>query len=164
MALELSDETIDKIVDGLITKGNTFAKTESEKKLRNTKDLLKNYRLLENHLDVKLPELDDDTPLSKYELTLYSLLGYRARSKEMLIFINEVLDRYRKICDNGTPEQHRRYRVIKRLYIDTPAMTRRGLAKLFGVDEATISRDEKKCVQELSVMIFGIDGLNDVSK
>lgn len=164
MALDLSDETINKIVDGLITKGNNFAKTESEKKLRNTKDLLKYYRLLENHLDVELPELDDDTPLSKYELTLYSLLGYRARSKEMVLFVNQVLARYKKICDNGTPEQHRRYQVIKRLYIDTPATTRRNLAKLFSVDEATISRDEKKCVQELSIMIFGVDGLNDVSK
>lgn len=164
MAIELSDSTISKIVDGLIQRNKDFSKTESERELRNTKELLKNYRLLENHLDVALPEIDDDTPLSRYELSLFSLLGYRARSKEMLVFVNEILNRYREICLQGTPEQHRRYRVIQSLYLDKPAVTRTKLADRFDCDEKTIRRDEKRAITELSVMIFGIDGLNDVSK
>lgn len=164
MTIELSDETIGKIVDGLIKRNKVFAKSESEKELRNTKELLKNYRLLENHLDVELPSIDDDTPLSRYELSLYSLLGYRARSKEMMVFINEIIERYQMICMQGTPEQERRFKVIRNLYIDRPAMTRVRLAKRFGCDEKTIRRDERQAINELSVMIFGIDGLNDVSK
>ncbi|WP_373880047.1 hypothetical protein [Levilactobacillus brevis] len=67
MAIDLSDETIGKIVDGLITRGNKFAKSESEQELRNTKSLLSHYLLLQNHLNVELPEVSDDVPLSQYE-------------------------------------------------------------------------------------------------
>ena len=164
MAIELSDATIGKIVDGLIKRNKVFAKNESEKELRNTKELLKNYRLLENHLDVELPSIDDDTPLSRYELSLYSLLGYRARSKEMMEFINEIIERYREICMQGTLEQRRRFKVVQALYLNKPTMTRVRLAQLFKCDEKTIRRDERRAINELSVMIFGIDGLNDMSK
>lgn len=164
MAIDLSDETIGKIVDGLIKRNKVFSKSESERELRNTKELLKNYRLLENHLDVELPSIDDDTPLSRYELSLYSLLGYRARSKEMLGFVNEIIGRYREICMQGSPEQQRRYKIIRDLYIGKPTITRVKLAQRFSCDEKTIRRDERRAINELSVMIFGIDGLNDMSK
>ncbi|MCY9807471.1 hypothetical protein OXT66_07980 [Lentilactobacillus senioris] len=164
MALELSDETIDKIVDGLITKGHDFSKSESEKELRNTKQLLKNYRLLENHANVEIPTLKDDVPLSKYELSLYSLLGYRARSKEMIQFINRILSEYKRVCLSGTYEQQRRYDVISNLYINDQLLTRTKLAEKFNVDEKTIYRDERRAVEDLSIMIFGIDSFNDLSK
>ncbi|MEN2307906.1 hypothetical protein [Lentilactobacillus parabuchneri] len=164
MALDLSDETISKLVDQLISKGSDFAKTESEKQLRNTKDLLKNYRLLENHLDVDLPRLEDETPLSKYELSLYSLLGYRARSKEMIQFINQIVERYKKICSEGTPEQRRRFNVIYDVYVGHPKQNRYELARRYNVDEKTIRRDERIAIHEISVMLFGIDAINDMSK
>lgn len=164
VALELSDETIGKIVDGLITKGKDFSQSESEKELRNTKQLLKNYRLLENHANVEIPKLQDDVPLSKYELSLYSLLGYRARSKEMIQFVNQILDEYRKICLDGNNEQRRRFEVIRSLYVNVPSLTRIELCHRFNVDESTIRRDERKAIDELSVMIFGIDALNDMTK
>jgi len=164
MSIDLTDETIDKLADKIFTKSTDFAKSESEKQLRNTKLLLQYYRLLENHLDVDLPELDDDTKLSKYELSLYSLLGYRARSKEMVIFIKEILSRYKNICMNGSIEQQRRYEVIVSLYVAEPQITRSVLCERFSVDESTIRRDVRKAIEELTVMIFGIDGINDMSK
>lgn len=164
MAIELTDSTIDKIVDRLITKGNDYSETESEKIKRNTKVLFQNYRLLESHVDIEMPVLKDDTPLNKYELTLYSLLGYRARSKEMIIFLNQVFAHYREICMAGSMEQQRRYRVIRMLYVDVETLTKAKIAKALGVDEKTVGRDERRALGELSVMIFGIDSLNDMSK
>lgn len=164
MPIDLSDETVNKIVDRLITRGNQFKKIESEKELRNTKLLLKNYRLLRNHAEVELPKLEDDVPLTNSELSLYSLLGYRARSKEMIEFVNEILRKYKEICTNGTYEQRRTYKVIDALYLADERMTVNKLCKIYNVDESTIRRDVKRAVKELSVMIFGIDGLNDLSK
>lgn len=164
MSIDLSDATIAKIVKGLITEGETAAQNESEKKLRNTKELLRNYKFLENHMDVDLPKLDESTPLSKRELSLFALLGYRARSKEMMLFINRIIERYEVICNAGTPEDQRRYAVIKRLYLSEPSMTRERLAELYHVDERSIRRDESKAIDELTVMLFGIDGVNDMSK
>lgn len=164
MAIELSDATIGKIVAGLITGGSNFAKSESEQQLRNTKSLLRHYRLLENHLNIEVPTVDEDVPLSKYEISLYSLLGYRVRSKEMMEFVNNILDRYRQLCAAGTFEDGRRYNVIKKLYLIDDTLTRVQLADYYKVDEKTIRRDERKAIDDLSVMIFGIDALNDMSK
>lgn len=164
MAIELSESTIRKIVDGLITRGKKFSKSESELELRNTKSLLSHYQLLESHLNVDMPEVHDDVPLSQYERSLYSLLGYRVRSKEMMEFVNNVLGRYEEICKAGTFEEQRRYDVIKKLYLIDGKLTRLQLADFYQVDEKTIRRDERKAIDELSIMMFGIDALNDMSK
>lgn len=164
MAIELSDSTIDKLVAGLISGGRDFAKSESEQQLRNTKSLLKHYKLLENHIRIDMPTIDEDVPLSKYEISLYSLLGYRERSKEMMQFVDRILERYRDICTAGTFEDGRRYDVIKKLYLIDGTLTRLQLADYYKVDEKTIRRDEMKAINDLSIMIFGIDALDDMSK
>lgn len=160
----LSDTDINRLADAIVLRSAKLSKTESEKELRNTKYLLKNYRLLANHSKIDIPKLEDDVPLSKYELSLYSLLGYRARSKEMIEFINQILEEYRHVCTSGSYEQNRRYEVISNLYINKSAVNRSKLAKRFNVDEQTIYRDERKAIDELSIMLFGIDALNDMSK
>ena len=76
-AINLSDETLDKLAKSLVKKFDSFQKLELEKKLRNVKVLLINYKYLESHLNVEFPQLEDDVKLSKYELSLYSLIGYR---------------------------------------------------------------------------------------
>jgi len=162
--MDLSDETIDKLANSLVKKSDSFQKLESEKKLRNVKVLLINYKYLENHLNVELPKLDDDVKLSKYELSLYSLLGYRARSKELMVFTNSILANYKDICEKSKDEGSRRYDVIYRLYIAPQQLTYTSLAKKYSVDDNTIRRDERKAIKQLSVMMFGADSINDMSK
>lgn len=164
MKVELSDETIGKLADELVKKSDSFQKLESEKKLRNVKVLLVNYKYLENHLNVELPELEDDMKLSKYELSLYSLLGYRARSKELMKFVNDSLIRYKSICEGSNDEGQRRYDVIYSLYIAAHRMTYNAIAKKYSVDDNTIRRDERKAREELSILMFGADSINDMSK
>ncbi|MFC6261969.1 hypothetical protein ACFP1C_13670, partial [Levilactobacillus fujinensis] len=91
-------------------------------------------------------------------------LGYRVRSKEMMEFVNNILTRYREICTAGTFEDQRRYGVIKKLYLIDGKQTRLQLADFYQVDEKTIRRDERKAIDDLSIMIFGIDAFNDMSK
>lgn len=163
-AIELSDETINKLASTLIKKSDSFQKLESEKKLRNVKILLVNYKYLENHLNVELPQLEDDVKLSRYELSLYSLLGYRARSKELMTFVNTILSKYKSICENSVGEGNRRYDVIYRLYIAPQQLTYTALSEKYSVDDNTIRRDERKALKQLSVMMFGADSINDMSK
>lgn len=162
--ISLSDETIDKLADRLVKKSDSFQKLESEKKLRNVKVLLINYKYLENHLNVELPRLEDDVKLSNYELSLYSLLGYRARSKELMTFVNTILSRYKQICEDAHDEGNRRYDVIYRLYIAPQQLTYAALSKKYSVDDNTIRRDERKAIKQLSVMMFGADSIDDMSK
>jgi len=162
--LDLSDETIEKLSSSIVGKAIKIPKSTYEKKLRNVKLLLDNYRFLENHIDVPLPELKEELPLSNEELELLSLLGYRARSKEMLEFFKTILSRFQQACDSDDMELHRQYDIIYELYIAKHRMTYIQLSEKFNVAESTVRRDEKKAIQHLSVMMFGIDSINDMSK
>lgn len=171
MKLDLSDDTINRLVKGLSKSNHQFNKLKSERELRNVKLLLEKYRFLENHIDVELPSFNDEISDSNYreklssdELSIYSLLGYRVRSKEMIVFLNEILERYRFICMNGEPEEQRKFKVINSYFISDHFLNKNELAEKYHVDRKTVDRDVKKAISDLSVMIFGIDGLNDMSK
>lgn len=162
--LDLTDETISKLAKELIVQNKEIVKSENEKKLRDIRLLLTNYRFLKNHLNIEIPTMTEDSQLSNYELSLYSLIGYRVRSKEMLIFFNNVLEEYKSICFNKSQEAIRKYRVIDGLYINEHEATRNELSMRLNADIKTIRRDEKNAIEELSVMTFGIDGINDMTK
>lgn len=161
---ELSDEAITRLAKEILNQNKLIVKSESAKKLRNIKLLLTNYRFVRNHLNIELPIIEDDTQLSNYELSLYSLIAYRARTKEMLIFFNAVLDEYKAICYKTSPDMIRRYEVIAGLYLNEEPEDKTDLAIRLQVDVRTISRDEKKATNELAVTTFGFDGLNDMTK
>lgn len=164
MSIELSKQSINELADAIVYRQKDFNKMESEKILRDTKMLLKNYRLLESHLEVETPQIKDDTPLSRYEQSLLSLLGYRVRSEKMITFVTNIFSQYKGILENGTVEERRRFDVINSLYIANQRLTKNKLCEKYHVDLKTIQRDERKAINELSVMIFGIDGINDMSK
>lgn len=70
----------------------------------------------------------------------------------------------RLICINGEPEEQRKFKVINSYFISDHSLNKNELAEKYHVDRKTIDRDVKKAISDLSVMIFGIDGLNDMSK
>lgn len=82
----------------------------------------------------------------------------------MMEFVNQILNEYKQVCSSWTYDQQRRYDVISSLYINKNAVTKTKLAQKFNVDEQTIYRDERKAIDEISIMLFGIDALNDMSK
>ncbi|GEO64451.1 MULTISPECIES: hypothetical protein [Companilactobacillus] len=168
--IDLSDETIDKLANTLIGKRKKITLLKSQKELRNIKLLLEQYRYLENHTELPLPDFKSEIPnsykehLPADELSIQSMLGYRARSKEMMILFKEILKRYKGICDHGDEEQKRRYGVVDGYYLSRDFLNKNKLAKKYHCDPKTIDRDMKKAISELSVMTFGLDGINDMSK
>ena len=70
---------------------------------------------------------------------------------------------YEIYCESSTKEEDRRcFRVIKAKYIDEPAMSSLEIAEKEFVDRRTVDRDIQAACQALSVLIFGIDGLDCV--
>lgn len=162
--MNLDKRDIEALAEAILNKSHKFKKSDYEHTLRNTGMLLKNYQLLINHIDVELPELEKEDVLHEGEKDLYSIRGYRFRTKEMMMFTKTILNRYKSICAQGTPEQRRQCDVIFSLYINDHRLSYFEIARKFNVDDSTIRRDEKKATQELSVMLFGIDSINDFSK
>jgi len=142
-------------------------KSEYQKNLRNTKLVLTNYHYLEDHVNVGLPVLTDDdveyaTALPKDQLSIQSLLGYHARSKLMIKFIDSVLSQYKVECQRSNDARlHRRYPVLACLYLQKPTMTRVDAAARFAVDRKTIDRDVKQAMTDLSIMMWGADAIMD---
>jgi len=79
-------------------------------------------------------------------------------------FANDSLSKHKNICEHSNDEGYRRYDVIYNFYITDYKMTYRALAEKYSVDENTICRDERRAREELSVLMFGADSINDMSK
>lgn len=137
-------------------------------KLRNTNLLLKNYQMLKKHCDGVVPTLDEyeNRIFDPEELNLEVLMKYKARTKEMLDYFDLMVSSYCQYCHNQGPMAERRFDVIHRVYLfegDMQRMSKTQVADLYKIDSRTVDRDIKKSSEELSVFLFGIDSLEDLS-
>lgn len=134
-------------------------------RLRNTKLLLKNYQLLVNHCNGIVEDLQDyeNVIFDPEDLNLQTLMKYKARTKKMLDYFDSIWKSYHLFCKQKGGNIYRRYTVINKLYILENETKIVDLAVYYGIDESTVRRDEKKATQELSIFLFGIDSLEELS-
>ena len=154
-------------------------KIKYDKRLRNTRLLLKNYRsfvehcnnakysvenpikkeISKNNLTVQL--FDDLYNLQDDAFVVSSILKSKEKTKIILDHINMCLEFFeQKAIKTNNQEMIRRYNVIDNLYIKAKPMSFEQTAEQEHISTKTVNRDKNKAIQELSVLIFGIDGLD----
>lgn len=166
--LDIFRKTILKDVkDILATKTNECVEEKRyEKKLHNTQLLLKNFRKFKKHadqaeftvsslIDEKLLEsinieFSDDTEYIK------SIMRTKARTATMLNHIIRVLDFYEFSSENGSVDE-RAAKALKMKYIQNMKID--DMAIELCVDKRTVDRDIKRGIEEISPLLFGIDGM-----
>lgn len=147
-----------------------------DRRLHNTRLLMKNYRALKHHaigavhtgaqanekieenaVDI-LEELDDERVDDR--LYIESIKWSQQRTRIIIEHIDEML-RYWKIdCEqSGKEEALRRYRIIMDTYISDDQMTAEALAQREHIEKRTVYKDIKAAMRPLSALIFGIDGI-----
>lgn len=133
-------------------------------RLRNTRLLLKHYHWLEKHCEDIVEDLDnyEDVIFDPQELNLKALMKYKARTKRMMDYFNATWGSYSSHSKNRGKMAQRRTDVLYKLYISPTEYKKIEIAEIYGVDESTIRRDEKKATKELSIFLFGIDSLDDL--
>lgn len=141
-------------------------KIKHDRRLRNIKLLLRNYRAFVNHCeDIKLEinqlnkklELDE---IDTDEFAIRSILNSKERTLAMVKYINKTLEVYRILCEKSDdPEELRRYRIIYGLYISDEKKTAKDLAEGHSVHPRTIYKDIDRACETLVVLMFGVDGL-----
>lgn len=150
-----------------------------DKRLRNTRLLLKNYRSFVEHCDnakylvenpikkeiekdnLKVQLFDDFYNLQDDAYIVASILKSKEKTRIILDHINLCLDFFQaKAIKTNNQEMIRRYNVISDLYINETPMTYEEIAEIEHISQKTVNRDRKKASEELSVLIFGIDGLD----
>lgn len=147
-------------------------KLAHDKRLRNTKLLLINYRGLLSHSESAIYEAsqcDEDVYDVLYMMTggktdqqLYvdSIKKSAGRTKLILEHIKRAIDDYERYCvRTGKEEEMRRCRTIKRMYIEDDPWEVQDIAERELVDVSTVYKDIKEAIRRLTPRIFGIDGL-----
>lgn len=169
MAEGLTKHQLEIIVDAVLKSQKKINKEKQKEKqdwkLRNTNLLLKNYRMLKKHCDGIVPRLHqfEESVFDPEELNLEKLMKYKARTKEMLDYFDIMLSSYNQYCHNQGIAAERRFDVINKIYISNPSFSKSQMAGIYDLDDRTIQRDIRKASQELSVFLFGIDSIEDLS-
>ncbi|ADZ82545.1 hypothetical protein [Cellulosilyticum lentocellum] len=141
-----------------------------DKRYHNTKLLLRNYHEFKQHCiecGNSIEEIDDT--LEAWELTLVkeehsedyikSAKRTKARTQIIVDLIDKFLEAHRQEAMNRHDvNKLKRANIIDKMYI-SDNLTMEKLAEDMDCDIATISRQHKTAINELSVLFFGIEGL-----
>lgn len=159
-------------VDYLIEEKKAQRKGRYDRRLRNTRLLLKNYRSFKTHVEgavynskqIKESAIDilDNLDDYKFDDNLYIESIKRSQQRTLIILnhIDEMLRYYKISCEeSGKPEEMRRYRVIMAAYINDERKSYDQIAEDEHVEKRTIYKDINIAIKPLSALIFGIDSL-----
>ena len=146
-------------------------KSRHDRRLRNTKLLLRNFRMFKEHCRNAVFEVSqlDENAIDILDLMwnrtgsdnfVESIKKSAQRTAIIMQHITDMLGLYEAYCfRSGKPEDSRRYRVIDAMYIADEPLTPAQIAEHEDIDVRTVYKDVDAAAEKLSALIFGIDGL-----
>ena len=151
-------------------------KDMADRRLRNTKLLLRNYRIFRAHAENAVFEIEDvitpeeiiaDLMMPGRDTTAFveSIKLSAARTATIVKHIELMMDLFQSYCFTlGSEEDQRRWRVVNELYIKDLAPGERpisipALAKEENVVDRTIYKDIDIAAERIAAFMFGIDGV-----
>ena len=139
------------------------AKELKDYRLRNTTLLVKNYRMLRVHCDTIVEDLEvyEDSVYDPQELTLNTLMKYKARTAKMLDYFDSIFRAYHELAERDTEMMLRRWKTVYQMYVGSDKHTAFDMAEYYGVDERTVYRYLNKAFDELSTLLWGITSFDD---
>lgn len=166
---KLNDEYVKLITKTAIEIYENQKKQQEQKRydrrLRNIKLLLRNYRSFVKHtaeIKLEINVLDEKLELEYLDSNEFKIESIK-RSKEktlaMVNYIDKMLAVYKVMCEAEGEEAKRQYQIIKSLYIDSPKLSIKELSNVRFLSEKTIMRDRDKACEALSVLMFGVDAV-----
>lgn len=96
---------------------------------------------------------DDDKTLHKLKRSVITV-------NLVMTHVNTMLEIYRRDCESSSSKvKQRQYRVIRHLYLSGNKLSTKEIAELEGEDVRTIQNDAKTAREDLTALIFGLDGM-----
>lgn len=146
-----------------------------DKRLYNTKLLLRNYRMLNAYVNGAVYEESEseEEESATHILDLMCAEAWRtedveiasikksaARTHILMDHVTAMLGLYRVFCEQSPrPEDLRRWRVISGAYIEVPEKSFAQMAYEEHCEIRTIQRDAKYATEKITALLFGVDGL-----
>lgn len=92
--------------------------------------------------------------------TLHNLKRSVVTVNMVMAHVNTMLEVYRKECESSASKvKQRQYRVIEYLYLSENKLNTKEIAELEGEYVRTIQNDAKQAREDLTALIFGLDGV-----
>ncbi|EOR25005.1 hypothetical protein A499_06375 [Niallia nealsonii AAU1] len=137
-----------------------------DRRLRNTRLLLANYKNFKIHCTenaVKIDHLLDpnDFEFLEYgDLVIESIVKSKKRTISMVAYLDHMLEVYRAIADSSNKkEDMRKYHTILKYYILDPRVELEDIANVHGVSVKTVKRDLDNAIKSIAALIFGVDSV-----
>lgn len=141
-----------------------------DRRLRNTKLLLREYRTLKIHSKdavyslggAKAIDILDELDSFEYDDNLYieSIKKSKERTAVIISHVNQMMNIFKQLCENSKNiEDARKYKVIHSQFIAEEEITVEELAQQLNVHPRTVYKDIDNAVKTISSLMFGIDGL-----
>lgn len=152
------------------TKRKSVLKEIADRRLHNTKLLLRNYRMFKVHsadaiyskaqASEPVQELLDmmwDCGVGGYEETFVeSIKRSAARTMLILNHVDEMIAVYKIYCERSKrPEDMRRYRTISAFYLEGEPRTAAEVAAMLSIDARTVYKDVDAACEKLTALFFG---------
>lgn len=141
-----------------------------DRRLRNTKKLLENYRRLKKHAETAVyssmqEEVEDIIsqmwdPYDRSEQTIFSIKSSATRTSIIMAHVTAELEQYRKLCYSSPNSIDRdRADALFARYIDDDEKTIDEIAVTLSADKRTVYRYIDKALNDVAAFMFGIDGI-----
>ena len=147
--------------------------SRSDRRLRNTKLLLRNYHMLKEHAQNSVlgrPQMEEsaldilESMMTMYdnEIIIESIKRSATRTAVIVSHIETMFGLYAAYCDNSQNRDidMRRYEVIWDMYMATDTLSVKEIAEKQHISKDTVYSDLRVAVERLTALIFGVDGLN----
>lgn len=145
----------------------------ADKRLRNTKLLLRNYHMLKQHAEnsvfgrtqMKESALDIlESMMSIYndEIIIQSIKNSATRTAIIVSHIETMFGLYYSYCDRSTNRELdlRRYEVVWDMYMAEVTLSAKKIAEKQHMSKDSVYADLRVATERLTALIFGVDGLN----
>lgn len=165
---ELSDKQLDelalKIRLGIRKDRENERKKFKKRSFHNTRLLMQNYHKIKAHSSVVREHVEEvqGTFWEHKWLNLDLLMQNKAKSVKLMKHVDVCLKAYKLMCESsGKPEDERKWKIINEKYIADKLLSEEKLAEKLHVDRTTVNRNCKEALEDLSVILFGIDMINE---
>jgi hypothetical protein len=161
------------VIERLREEETSRAKERYDSKLANVKMLLRNYRSLSDYAQNAIydaAQVDEETEFydilelmgadRRTGLKIESIRESAVRTRLIIDHVDNMLDLYKLHCERSPKdEDRRRYRTVYAMYISPEVRTAEQISEDEFVGRSTVYRDIDDATEQLTAMIFGIDGL-----
>lgn len=112
--------------------------------------LMKNYRKLKTHYAHIAPET----------LEVGVICSMQRKTKLMMSHVDQMLEAYKALCSKASsPDVARRWDALYLRYISEKQLSVDDIADRLHIDKRTFYRDISKAMEDMAVLLFGIEAI-----